>query len=120
MSPQGFPIDITCIYYVYLNGIAQDDDSVGHQLDRRVTCITQRYRRSRDHLDAAGFQGRRNGAEAIAAYGNDPANPASRSGDNRRKLKTKRSEVIEVLKASIEGLEYTLNEREDNSGIISK
>src|SRR5688500_20061472 len=66
------------------------------------------------------FKGRRYGAEAIAAYGNDPANPASRSGDNRRKLKTKRSEVIEVLKASIEGLEYTLNEREDNSGIISK
>jgi len=28
--------------------------------------------------------------------------------------------VIEALKASIEGLEYTLNEREDNSGIISK
>src|SRR5688572_3926711 len=76
--------------------------------------------RARNHIDGAGFQGRRNGAEAIAAYGNDPANPASRSGDNRRKLKTKRSEVIEVLKASIEGLEYTLNEREDNSGIISK
>src|SRR5687768_2043607 len=76
--------------------------------------------RARNHIDGAGFQGRRNGAEAIAAYGNDPANPASRSGDNRRKLKTKRSEVIEALKASIEGLEYTLNEREDNSGIISK
>jgi NitT/TauT family transport system substrate-binding protein len=36
------------------------------------------------------------------------------------KLKTKRSEVIEVLKASIEGLDYTLKEREDNSDIISK
>jgi NitT/TauT family transport system substrate-binding protein len=36
------------------------------------------------------------------------------------KLKTKRSEVIEVLKASVEGLEYTLNEREDSSNIISK
>ncbi len=36
------------------------------------------------------------------------------------KLKTKRSEVIEVLKASIEGLEYTLGEREDNSDIIAK
>jgi NitT/TauT family transport system substrate-binding protein len=36
------------------------------------------------------------------------------------KLKTKRSEVIEVLKASVEGLEYTLNEREDSSDIISK
>ena len=36
------------------------------------------------------------------------------------KLKTKRGEVIEVLKASIEGLEYTLAEREDNSAIISK
>ena len=36
------------------------------------------------------------------------------------KLKTKRSEVIDVLKAGIEGLEYTLNEREDNSDIISK
>jgi NitT/TauT family transport system substrate-binding protein len=36
------------------------------------------------------------------------------------KLKTKRSEVIEVLKASIEGLEYTLAEPEDSSAIISK
>jgi len=36
------------------------------------------------------------------------------------KLKTKRSEVIEVLKASIEGLEYTLAEPEDGSAIISK
>ena len=36
------------------------------------------------------------------------------------KLKTKRSEVIEVLKACIDGLEYTLAEREDNSDIIAK
>ena len=36
------------------------------------------------------------------------------------KLKTKRSEVLEVLKASIEGLEYTQAEREENSAIISK
>jgi ABC-type nitrate/sulfonate/bicarbonate transport system substrate-binding protein len=36
------------------------------------------------------------------------------------KLKTKRNEVIEVLKASIEGLEYTHVEREDSSDIISK
>jgi ABC-type nitrate/sulfonate/bicarbonate transport system substrate-binding protein len=36
------------------------------------------------------------------------------------KLKTRRSEVIEVLKAGIEGLEYTHAEREDSSAIISK
>jgi NitT/TauT family transport system substrate-binding protein len=36
------------------------------------------------------------------------------------KLKTKRGEVLEVLKASIEGLEFTLAEREENSDIISK
>jgi ABC-type nitrate/sulfonate/bicarbonate transport system substrate-binding protein len=36
------------------------------------------------------------------------------------KLKTRRSEVIEVLKAGIEGLEYTHGEREDSSAIISK
>ena len=36
------------------------------------------------------------------------------------KLKTKRSEVIEVLKAGIEGLEYTHAEREDSSAIISR
>jgi NitT/TauT family transport system substrate-binding protein len=36
------------------------------------------------------------------------------------KIKTKRGEVIEVLKASIEGLEYTLSDREDNSAIIAK
>lgn len=36
------------------------------------------------------------------------------------KLKTKPNEVIEVLKASIEGLEYTLRDREDNSDIIAK
>lgn len=36
------------------------------------------------------------------------------------KLKTRRSEVIEVLKAGIEGLEYTHAERDDSSAIISK
>jgi ABC-type nitrate/sulfonate/bicarbonate transport system substrate-binding protein len=36
------------------------------------------------------------------------------------KLKNKRSEVIDVLKASIEGLEYTLAEREDNSDMIGR
>ena len=36
------------------------------------------------------------------------------------KLKTRRSEVIEVLKASIEGLEYTLADPEANSDLISK
>jgi len=35
-------------------------------------------------------------------------------------IKTRRGEVLEVLKASIEGLEYTLSDREDNSAIISK
>jgi NitT/TauT family transport system substrate-binding protein len=36
------------------------------------------------------------------------------------KLKTKRSEVIEVLKASIEGLEYTAAQREDAADLIGK
>jgi len=36
------------------------------------------------------------------------------------KLKTKRSEVIEVLKASIEGLEYIAAQREDAADLIGK
>ena len=36
------------------------------------------------------------------------------------KIKTKRSEVIEVLKASIEGLEYTAAQREDATDLIGK
>jgi NitT/TauT family transport system substrate-binding protein len=36
------------------------------------------------------------------------------------KLKTRRSEVIEVLKACIDGLEFTLAEREENSDMIAK
>jgi NitT/TauT family transport system substrate-binding protein len=36
------------------------------------------------------------------------------------KIKTRRGEVLEVLKAGIEGLEYVLSERQDNSEIISK
>jgi len=36
------------------------------------------------------------------------------------KIKTKRSEVLELLKASIEGLENTHSERAENSEIISK
>jgi NitT/TauT family transport system substrate-binding protein len=36
------------------------------------------------------------------------------------KIKNRRSEVLEVLKASIEGLEYTAAEREDSSDIIGK
>jgi NitT/TauT family transport system substrate-binding protein len=36
------------------------------------------------------------------------------------KIKTRRDEVLEVLKASIEGLEYVLSEREDNSQMISR
>jgi NitT/TauT family transport system substrate-binding protein len=36
------------------------------------------------------------------------------------KIKHRRSEVLEVLKASIEGLDYTAAEREDSSDIIAK
>ncbi len=36
------------------------------------------------------------------------------------KIKTRRTEVLEVLKASIEGLEYTAGEREDSTDIIGK
>lgn len=36
------------------------------------------------------------------------------------KIKTQRAEVIEVLKASIEGLEYTANQKEDATALIGK
>lgn len=36
------------------------------------------------------------------------------------KIKTHRGEVIEVLKAAIEGLEYTANQREDATALIGK
>ncbi len=36
------------------------------------------------------------------------------------KIKTNRGEVIEVLKAAIEGLEYTANQREDATALIGK
>ena len=36
------------------------------------------------------------------------------------KIKTRRTEVLEVLKASIEGLGYTAGEREDSTDIIGK
>ena len=36
------------------------------------------------------------------------------------KIKTKRVEVIEVLKAAIEGLDFTANQREETSDIIAK
>jgi ABC-type nitrate/sulfonate/bicarbonate transport system substrate-binding protein len=36
------------------------------------------------------------------------------------KIKTKRAEVIEVLKAAIEGLDFTANQREETSDIITK
>jgi ABC-type nitrate/sulfonate/bicarbonate transport system substrate-binding protein len=83
-------------------------------------CAAQRHRRSCDHLGAAGFERRGDGSEATAAHGNDSTNPTSRSCHHREKLKTKRSEVLDVLKAGIEGLEYTQSEREDNSAIISR
>jgi len=46
--------------------------------------------------------------------------PQAGLATTEEKIKTKRSEVLDVLKASIEGLEYTLSEREENSEIISK
>jgi NitT/TauT family transport system substrate-binding protein len=46
--------------------------------------------------------------------------PQAGLATTEEKIKTKRSEVLDVLRASIEGLEYTLSEREENSEIISK
>ncbi len=46
--------------------------------------------------------------------------PQAGLATTEEKIKNRRSEVLEVLKASIEGLEYTAAEREDSSDIIGK
>ena len=66
------------------------------------------------------LKGEEMGLKALLHMGTILQIPQAGLATTDEKLKTKRSEVIEVLKAGIEGLEYTHAEREDSSSIISK
>ena len=66
------------------------------------------------------LKGEEMGLKALLHMGTILQIPQAGLATTDEKLKTKRSDVIEVLKAGIEGLEYTHAEREDSSSIISK
>ena len=61
-----------------------------------------------------------NGVPLTAAHGTILPIPQAGLATTEEKIKTARHEIIEILKATIEGLDYTWSQREGTSEIIAK
>jgi len=68
----------------------------------------------------ADLKGEEMGLKRLLNVGSVLQIPQAGLAATDEKIKTQRSEVIEVLKAAIEGLEYTANQREGATALIGK
>ena len=68
----------------------------------------------------ADLKGEEMGLKRLVQMGSILQIPQAGLAATDEKIKTQRSEVIEVLKAAIDGLEYTATQREDATALIGK
>ena len=68
----------------------------------------------------ADIKGEEMGLKRLVQMGTLMPIPQAGLAATDEKIRTNRGEVIEVLKAAIEGLEYTANQREDATALIGK
>jgi ABC-type nitrate/sulfonate/bicarbonate transport system substrate-binding protein len=68
----------------------------------------------------ADLKGEEMGLKRLVQMGSILQIPQAGLGATDETIKTQRSEVIEVLKAAIDGLEYTATQREDATALIGK
>jgi ABC-type nitrate/sulfonate/bicarbonate transport system substrate-binding protein len=68
----------------------------------------------------ADIKGEEMGLKRLLVIGSVLQIPQAGLAATDEKLKTHRSEVLEVLKGAIEGLEYTANQKEDATALIGK
>jgi NitT/TauT family transport system substrate-binding protein len=68
----------------------------------------------------ADIKGEEMGLKRLVQMGSILQIPQAGLAATDEKIKAQRSEVIEVLKAAIDGLDYTANQREDATGLIGK
>jgi ABC-type nitrate/sulfonate/bicarbonate transport system substrate-binding protein len=68
----------------------------------------------------ADIKGEEMGLKRLIQMGTLLQSPQAGLAATDEKIKTNRGEVVEVLKAAIDGLEYTANQREDATALIGK